>query len=309
MRKYLFLYIFLFSFSFVYSQNKLKKDSNAIMNMCGCFEVSFNFSETIKLNNREDYTPSDDYQTAPVYELAIPIKKNKNEISIQHILQVGDENFRSIVKHWRQDWIYQNKDLYLYDKDNNWTYKNLSRSDVKGQWTQKVFQVDDSPRYEGSSSWIHVDGKSFWENETPAPLPRREFSKRKDYNVLIRNNRHEITDYGWFHGQNNEKVDKINNTERESLAFEVGYNYYKSHTEITLFSDQSRIPTQFDNIIVDGAMLQMYLFKDNAQSAQIIASIFEQGIKQMQSQLINQYDSIRDRRVFQGMNTDFFTSA
>ena len=147
MRKYLFLYIFLFSFSFVYSQNKLKKDSNAIMNMCGCFEVSFNFSETIKLNNREDYTPSDDYQTAPVYELAIPIKKNKNEISIQHILQVGDENFRSIVKHWRQDWIYQNKDLYLYDKDNNWTYKNLSRSDVKGQWTQKVFQVDDSPRY------------------------------------------------------------------------------------------------------------------------------------------------------------------
>ena len=227
MRKYLFLYIFLFSFSFVYSQNKLKKDSNAIMNMCGCFEVSFNFSETIKLNNREDYTPSDDYQTAPVYELAIPIKKNKNEISIQHILQVGDENFRSIVKHWRQDWIYQNKDLYLYDKDNNWTYKNLSRSDVKGQWTQKVFQVDDSPRYEGSSSWIHVDGKSFWENETPAPLPRREFSKRKDYNVLIRNNRHEITDYGWFHGQNNEKVDKTNNTEKESLAFEVGYNYYK----------------------------------------------------------------------------------
>ena len=69
--------------------------------------------------------------------------------------------------------------------------------------------------------------KSFWENETPAPLPRREFSKRKDYNVLIRNNRHEITDYGWFHGQNNEKVDKINNTEKESLAFEVGYNYYK----------------------------------------------------------------------------------
>merc|ERR1711991_861759 len=183
--------ILLFSVSFLNSQNKLKKDSNAIMNMCGCFEVSFNFSETIKLNNREDYVPSEDYQTAPVYELAIPIKKNKNEISIQHILQVGDENFRSIVKHWRQDWIYQNKDLYLYDKDNNWTYKNLSRSDVKGQWTQKVFQVDDSPRYEGTSSWVHVDGKSFWENQTSAPLPRREFSKRKDYNVLVRNNRHD----------------------------------------------------------------------------------------------------------------------
>ena len=227
MKNYFLLYIFLFSISIVNSQNKLKKDSNAIMNMCGCFEVTFNFSETIKLNNREDYVPSEDYQTTPVYELAIPIKKNKNEISIQHILQVGDENYRSIVKHWRQDWLYQNKDLYLYDKDNNWTYKNLSRSDVKGQWTQKVFQVDDSPRYEGTSSWVHVDGKSFWENQTSAPLPRREFSKRKDYNVLIRNNRHEITNYGWFHGQNNEKVDKVNDTKKESLALEVGYNYYK----------------------------------------------------------------------------------
>tara|TARA_B100001063_G_C16667970_1_gene504695 strand:+ start:151 stop:1059 length:909 start_codon:yes stop_codon:yes gene_type:complete len=227
MKNYFFLYIFLFSVSIVSSQNKLKKDSNAIMNMCGCFEVSFNFSETIKLNNRENYVPSEDYQTTPVYELALPIKKNKNEISIQHILQVGDENYRSIVKHWRQDWLYQNKDLYLYDKENNWTYKNLSRLDVKGQWTQKVFQVDDSPRYEGSSSWVHVDGKSLWENQTPAPLPRREFSKRNDYNVLIRNNRHEITNYGWFHGQNNEKIDKVNDTEKESLALEVGYSYYK----------------------------------------------------------------------------------
>jgi len=227
MNNYFFLYIFLISFSFVNSQSKLKKDTNAIMNMCGCFEVTFNFSETINLNNRENYKPSQDYQTSPVYELAIPIKQDKNHISIQHILQVGDDNYRSIVKHWRQDWLYQNKNLYIYEKDNKWNYKKLNKSNYKGQWTQKVYQVDDSPRYEGSSSWVHVDGKSFWENTTPAPLPRREFSKRKDYNVLLRSNRHEITNYGWFHGQNNEKVDRINSSEEEVLAFEVGYNYYK----------------------------------------------------------------------------------
>ena len=227
MNNYFFLYIFLISFSFVSSQSKLKKDTNAIMKMCGCFEVTFNFSETINLNNRENYKPSEDYQTSPVYELAIPIKQDKNHISIQHILQVGDDNYRSIVKHWRQDWMYQNKNLYIYEKDNKWNYKKLKKSNYKGQWTQKVYQVDDSPRYEGSSSWVHVDGKSFWENTTPAPLPRREFSKRKDYNVLLRSNRHEITNYGWFHGQNNEKVDRIDSIEEEVLAFEVGYNYYK----------------------------------------------------------------------------------
>ena len=173
MNNYFFLYIFLISFSFVNSQSKLKKDTNAIMKMCGCFEVTFNFSETINLNNRENYKPSQDYQTSPVYELAIPIKQDKNHISIQHILQVGDDNYRSIVKHWRQDWMYQNKNLYIYEKDNKWNYKKLNKSNYKGQWTQKVYQVDDSPRYEGSSSWVHVDGKSFWENTTPSPLPRR----------------------------------------------------------------------------------------------------------------------------------------
>ena len=30
----------------------------------------------------------------------------------------------------------------------------------------KIFQVDDSPRYEGTASWVHVDGKSYWENTT-----------------------------------------------------------------------------------------------------------------------------------------------
>mgnify|MGYP001220756631 FL=1 len=227
MYKKVILNILLFSILGVSAQSKIKKDRNAIKEMCGCFEVTFNFSETIKLNEIKDYKPSPDYRTAPVYELAVPIVDEKDYISIQHILQVGDEDNIAVVKHWRQDWIYQNRNLYFYDVSNNWTYYNFSKTDVRGQWTQKVFQVDDSPRYEGKSTWIHVDGKSFWENKTPAPLPRREFSKRKDYNVLMRTNRHEITDYGWFHGQNNEKIKKTLGEEDQSLAYEVGYNYYK----------------------------------------------------------------------------------
>ena len=38
-------------------------------------------------------------------------------------------------------------------------------------------------------------------------------------------------------------------------------------------------------------------------------AVFEQGVKNMQTQLINQYDSIRDRRVVQGINTEFFNNA
>ena len=101
----------------------------------------------------------------------------------------------------------------------------MNKKDVKGQWTQKVYQVDDSPRYEGTSSWVHIDGKSYWENTTPAPLPRREFSKRSDYNVTLRGNRHEVTDSGWVHDQDNKKIQK-DEASQFVLAHEKGYSTY-----------------------------------------------------------------------------------
>ena len=151
------------------------------------------------------YQPSKN-KTDRGLEWAQLVVDEKDRITIQHILQVGDSSDPYIVKHWRQDWLYQNQEFYHYDGDNNWKYVKLPKQDVKGQWTQKVFQVDDSPRYEGSSSWVHIDGKSYWENYTDAPLPRRERTIRSDYNVLNRGNRHEIKEIGWVHDQNNKKI-------------------------------------------------------------------------------------------------------
>ena len=208
----------------LYSQNKKSKDIQSIKSMCGCFEIEFNFAETFVFSEKEGYQKSKTYK-ARALEWGQLILDEKNKISIQHLLIVGSKEFPSIVKHWRQDWIYQNTDLYLYDKNDKWSYISLDKKDVKGQWTQKVFQVDDSPRYEGSASWIHQDGKSYWENTTPAPLPRREFSKRSDYNVTMRGNRHEITNDGWVHDQDNKKIQKEDDSQFV-LAHEKGYSTY-----------------------------------------------------------------------------------
>ena len=40
------------------AQHKKSKDKNAIKNMCGCFEVTFNFAETFNYSSDEDYKPS-----------------------------------------------------------------------------------------------------------------------------------------------------------------------------------------------------------------------------------------------------------
>ena len=208
----------------MYSQSKKSKDIQSIKSMCGCFEIEFNFAETFVFSEKDDYQKSKTYKTRAL-EWGQLILDEKNKISIQHLLIVGSKQFPSIVKHWRQDWIYQNTDLYLYDKNDKWSYVSLDKKDVKGQWTQKVFQVDDSPRYEGSASWVHQDGKSYWENTTPAPLPRREFSKRSDYNVTMRGNRHEITSDGWVHDQDNKKIQKEDDSQFV-LAHEKGYSTY-----------------------------------------------------------------------------------
>lgn len=210
----------------VIAQSKKKQDQQAIKEMCGCFEVTFNFAETFQYSDDPNYKPSD-IKISKGLEWGQLVKDEKNEISVQHLLIVGPPNRKMIVKHWRQDWLYENKDLYEYDGNNEWKYIEKSKSDVKKQWTQKVFQVDDSPRYEGSGTWVHVDGKSYWENTTSAPLPRREFSKRSDYNVTMRGNRHEITDYGWVHDQNNDKVIREEGKADVVIAQEKGYNTYK----------------------------------------------------------------------------------
>ncbi len=200
-------------------QNKKKQDRAAIKGMCGCYEVTFNFAETFAPD--KDYKFHKNYRSGGLEWVQL-VEDEKDKISMQHLLIVGDD---MIVKHWRQDWLYENTSLYEYDKDRSWKSVELPKSKVKGQWTQKVFQVDDGLRYEGSASWVHTDGRHYWENTADSPLPRREFSKRSDYNVMIRTNRHELTNYGWLHEQDNDKIVRNDNGDK-LLAEEKGYNTY-----------------------------------------------------------------------------------
>lgn len=282
------------------TENKKQKDQDAIKSMCGCFEVTFNFAETFNYSNDSLYRPSKT-KIDKGLEWAQLVTDEDDKISIQHLLQVGNPSKPMIIKHWRQDWLYENTDFYLYNADNEWTYKKENPSQVKGQWTQKVYQVDDSPRYEGSATWVHVDGKSFWENTTPAPLPRREYTTRGDYNLTMRGNRHEITDNGWIHDQDNEKIIREAGKEDVILAKEKGYNTY------TRVSDErcqaasnwwkenqekwAKVRAKWDKVFakntdltlkekVDHKVLYKYLFDEEVTTDKKIESIIDSFVTQ-----------------------------
>jgi len=180
---------------------KFELDRATIKNMCGVYKVSFDFAET--------FSPDTGYKYKPRYkewgiEYVFLADESANRISLQHLLIVNDT---IIVKHWRQDWVYENTRIYKYYKDNEWISETLTAEQAKGTWTQKVYQVDDSPRYESYGTWVHVDGKHFWEGLNDAPLPRRELLKRSDYNVMRRHSRMEVfNDNSWALIQDNEKI-------------------------------------------------------------------------------------------------------
>jgi hypothetical protein len=214
---------------------KKQQDIKSIKSMCGCYEVKFNFAETFQYTKDSlTYKPS---KTKHDYglEWVELVEDTPNKIVMQHLLIVSD---KMIIKHWRQDWLFENTDLYSFDKNTSWKYSKLDKKEVKGQWTQKVYQVDDSPRYEGSSTWVHVDGNDYWANITDAPLPRREHTIRDDYNVLKRRNIHEITKTGWNHEQDNDKLVRDDTGKDYLLAQEKGMDIYTKVPDVKCIAAQ-----------------------------------------------------------------------
>lgn len=80
-------------------------------------------------------------------------------------------------------------------------------------------------------------------------------------------------------------------------AYTIRFRYFLNTVNLTSATDETRVPSDFDSVIVDGALYHMYMFKDNPESAQISFQAFERGLKDLQTIYINKYQSISDRRV------------
>ena len=203
-------------------ESTFQKDRRAILSMVGKFDVEFNFRETVSL--LKDYEIKDPY-TADALEVVKVVEDSGKKIVLQHILLAEIGLDTQVVKHWGQIWEYEDPVILEYQGDRTWKKRTVGESVVKGTWTQMVTQVDDSPRYESWGKWVHEGNSSAWQGQdTNRPLPRREYTKRSDYNVLRAINRHIITPEGWVHEQENRKWIKAEN---KFICHEVGLNIYR----------------------------------------------------------------------------------
>ncbi len=214
---------------------KYERDRRAILSMAGTYRVTFNFIETIPL--RTGYKVDRPYQSWATEYIKV-IEDTGSFISLQHILVMYflDENGKvegpSVTKHWRQDWTYQDEEILEYRGNNTWQTVKVPRDQAAGKWSQAVYQVDDTPRYEALAEWVYDGNDVTWTSPvTWRPLPRREFSVRDDYNVLSGVNRITITPTGWAHEQDNLKM-VVDGDGKELgndpyLAKEIGLDRYE----------------------------------------------------------------------------------
>jgi hypothetical protein len=190
--------------------SRFERDRRAILAMAGPYRVTFDFLETAGFG--ADFERDRPYQSWGT-EYIYVIEDRGSFISLQHIMVMyfeaeGEQEPEPVVmKHWRQDWTYEDDTLLVFDHDSRWQKEAVGRAERTGRWSQAVFQVDDSPRYESIGRWEHNGSFSSWRSErTRRPLPRRESSVRDDYDVLEGFNRHTITRDGWLQEEENLKL-------------------------------------------------------------------------------------------------------
>ena len=211
-----------------------ERDRRAILAMAGDYRTSFDFIETVGFT--QGYQPRAPYQswgTERVYVVA-----NEPEfVSLQHIIVMhfldadGFESDAMVVKHWRQDWQYEDAEVHAFQGRGAFLRRTLDQASREGAWTQTVYQVDDSPRYEAIGRWTHAPGVSYWQSDDRRrPLPRREFSVRDDYQALYGSHRITITPAGWTQEEDALKLVLDENNRPSSsqpyLAREAGLSRY-----------------------------------------------------------------------------------
>ena len=76
-------------------------------------------------------------------------------------------------------------------------------------------------------------------------------------------------------------------------SYTIKFDYFTFPSDMSAHSDTTSIPDRFAPIIADGATAFVYQYRGETQQYQLNMQRFEQGIKNMQTLLVNRFDYIR----------------
>jgi len=76
-------------------------------------------------------------------------------------------------------------------------------------------------------------------------------------------------------------------------SYSVKFDFYTFPTDMAAHGDTTSVPDRFAAVIIDGATAFVYQFRGETQQYQLNMQRFEQGIKNMQTLLVNRFQYLR----------------
>ena len=76
-------------------------------------------------------------------------------------------------------------------------------------------------------------------------------------------------------------------------SFSIKFDYFTFPSDMTAHSDTTTIPDRFAAVIADGATAFVYQYRGETSQYQLNMQRFEQGIKNMQTLLVNRFEYVR----------------
>jgi len=164
------------------------QDRRSILAMAGDYRVDFDMREDEQIVG---------------FEAIRVIEDRGGFISLQHLLVVGD----MVVKHWREDWTFQPREVLTNQGEGRWALRAVAPPERAGAWSQTIWSGEDGPRYGGVGRWTYAGGLASWQSDqTRRPLALRDAARKPVYSWYEGWNRISLTPTGWVQDQDNVKL-------------------------------------------------------------------------------------------------------
>lgn len=164
---------------------------------------------------------------------------------------------------------------------------------LKTTYTQTL--ADGTSQYDFPADMATVDWDTFYLKKLTSQQNQPQHLKPISYEEYIQQHR-SFDDNGSTSAPNyvyQTYEEKFGVTPVPNAAYEVEYVYWSFPAEMTLYDDTCIIPSRFDHVITDGAVMFMMRFRSNEQSAAIHQNNFIEGVKAMRRVLLDDDLAIR----------------
>lgn len=166
----------------------------------------------------------------------------------------------------------------------------------------QTLATDGTGTYSFPTTASSVDWESFYlkklsgGNNQPRRLPVLTYAQYLDERRPMEDET-EAGGYGVPEAIYQTQENKFGVTPKADQAYEIEYKYWSIPNDMVGVDDECIIPSRFDNVILDGAMFQMMMFRSNEQGAAIYRDKFDNGIRTMRRLLLDEPLSMRSTMI------------